>query len=130
MRAISVRRVGVALGLLRCSIGAVMVGDPPRLARLLGVDSVTAAQTGWLTRMIGGREIGLGVGSLGVLAQGYSGRSWYAAQALADGGDALALIAAVRAGRVSTPAGSLIAASAVAGAVVEIAVMRSADGDC
>ena len=120
-----VRGVGLALGTLRCVIGAVMIADPPRLARLLGVDSLTARQTGWLTMMIGGREIALGVGSLRVLSRGASARSWYAAQAVTDGGDALALLTALRAGRVSTPIAAITAASAVGGAALNLAAMRA-----
>jgi hypothetical protein len=124
---VPVRRVGLTLGLLRCAIGGVMILDPPRLARLLGVDSLTARQTGWLTLMIGGREVGLGAGSLFALRRGACGRSWYAAQAVTDGGDALAMATAVRAGRVSAPIGSLIAVSSMAGAALDLAAMR-ADG--
>lgn len=126
---VPVRRVGLALGTLRCVMGAVMVAEPPRLARLLGVDTVTARQTGWLTMMIGGRELALGVGSLLALGSGRSGRSWYAAQALADGGDAVALAAAVRAGRVATVGGALIAAFAAAGAALNLVVMRADAGE-
>lgn len=123
------RSVGVGLGLLRCAIGAVMVGDPPRLAQLLGVDTVTARQTGWLTMMIGGREIALGVGSLIALGGGHGGRTWYTAQAVTDTGDALALATAARSGRVSAPLAMLVAASALGGAALNLAAARAAGED-
>ncbi len=123
-----VGRLGVAFGVLRCGIGAVMLADPPRLARVLGVDTVTARQTGWLTMMIGGRELALGVGTLLALGGGgRGGRSWYAAQAVADGGDAVALALAIRANRVSTPVGVLIVATAVGGSALDVIALR-ADG--
>lgn len=120
-----VRGLGVAFGALRCAVGAVMLADPPRLARLLGVDSVTARQTGWLTMMIGGREVALGVGTLLALGSGRDGRSWFAAQAVADGGDAVALALAIRAGRVSTPVGAVIVAAAVGGTALDVIALRA-----
>lgn len=120
--------VGLALGALRCAFGAVMIGDPPRLAKLFGVDSVTARQTGWLTMMIGGREIALGVGSLYALSRGRSAAGWYVAQAVTDCGDALALLTAVRRRSVSTPIGSGIALFALAGAGLNLAAMRAGSG--
>lgn len=121
-----VRTIGIALGGLRCLIGAVMIGDPPRLARLLGVDSVTARRTGWLTMMIGAREVALGAGSLYTLGRGGSGQHGYAAQALTDAGDAFALVTAVRARRISTTIGVAVAASAAAGAALNLAAARAA----
>lgn len=123
---IPVRGVGVGLGVLRCAVGAVMLGDPPRLARLLGVDSVTARQTGWLTMMTGGREVALGAGSLLALGVGSNGSRWYAAQALTDAGDTFALATAVRTGRVSKPIGTAIAVFALVGAGLNLAAMRAA----
>lgn len=119
------RRPGpAALGILRCAFGLGMMLDPSRLARMLGTDRRTAADTGWLTRMVGAREIALGVGTLTDLRRGSDPAPWLVAQALADGGDALALLAALRRGRVGTAAGWTVVVFAAGGALGDLLLMR------
>jgi len=119
-RRLAVPKTGaaVSLGALRCLVGAALLADPPRLARLLGVDTVTARQTGWLASMVGGRDLALGVGSLLAVRRGKGLDSWLAAQALADGADAMAVAAAVRSRRVAAPMGAAVVVCAVVGAAL------------
>ncbi|MHB2024402.1 MAG: hypothetical protein ACYCO3_13925 [Mycobacteriales bacterium] len=83
--------VAPVTGWLRIGLGAGLLVAPRLLARALGVDSATARQSDWLARMIAGREVALGVGTL-VGAR----RLWLTAQMISDGTDMAALLAARR----------------------------------
>jgi hypothetical protein len=99
-----------------------MLSRPALLARTLGTDRVTARNTGWLTQMVGARELALGVGTLTAT----SVRPWLLAQAVADAGDGFALLAAARIRRVSPALGGLLALTAAAGAAVDVLAWHGA----
>lgn len=84
-----------ATGWLRIGLGGGLLALPWLLARVLGVDAATARRTEWLGRMVGGREVALGIGTLVGPP-----RPWLTAQMVSDATDAVALVAARRHGQV------------------------------
>lgn len=114
------RKMAIGTGIFRVAAGSVLLANPDTLARLLGVDSVTARRSAWLTRMIAGREAGLGLGALSAARTGRGIRPALLAQAVADTADAAALLTAARSRRVSAPRALGLAAFAVAGVAGEV----------
>jgi len=53
-----------ALGITRIVIGAGMIINPSGLGKALGLEENQAKEAGWLARLTGAREIGIGVGTL------------------------------------------------------------------
>lgn len=107
------------LAAARLVLGVVMLARPTWLTRPLGVDRWTAERLAWLPRMVGGREVALGLGTLVMTRGGRPGRrAWLAAGALADAADAAALLTAARRGHVSRPGGIAAVATALAAASV------------
>ena len=95
-----------------------MVTKPTVLTRGLGIDATTARRTTWLPRMLGARELALGVGAVAAGRGGReSARLWVLAQALADLGDAVALGTAVAQGHVPRARGAAVTATALGAAV-------------
>lgn len=122
-----VSSVTLAVSAGRVGLGVLMFARPRLLPSLLGVDAGSAARAGWLARMVGGREIALGGGTLLAGRGGGSPRPWLLAQATGDGGDALALTLAWRRGNVGGLPAAVVIASAAAGAAAEVfAAARSA----
>ena len=103
------------LGAIRTAIGVSMLASPSLLPRLLGADRVTADRVSWLTRMVGVREIVIGVGTAA------GGRRWAAAGIVADTADALTFAAAVRSRHVNRVFGAGSAVAAVAGIAMGVA---------
>lgn len=103
------------LGVLRSAIGAGMIAAPSLLARSLGADRRTAQRLGYLTRMVGVREIALGAGSIEAVRRGDDPRPWLLAQGASDSGDALSIAVAVARGRVSRPMGLVVIVFALGG---------------
>jgi hypothetical protein len=112
----------------RAVIGAVIVADPVRAARILGADTATAGRVSWLTRMLGVRDSALGVGGVVALRQGSGAASWVLAGAVADAVDAVVLAGALKSGRVKGigPAGTVpfAAGAAALGAVTALRLRR------
>jgi hypothetical protein len=112
-----------------------MVIRPRWVPRLFGVDRGTATRTAWLPRMLGGREIALGLGALAAVrdervSPGWgSARAWLLAGALTDATDLVAMRAGIRDGSLPRIVGGLAAlasASAVAaGIAASVARPRS-----
>ena len=113
------RPVLLALGAARLGIGGFVLARPESLARMLGVDSVTARRTAWLARMVAGRELALGAGSVLAAGRPQGRRPWLIGQLMADAGDAVALVLAARARVVHPVLAAAVAASAAAAVVVE-----------
>jgi hypothetical protein len=112
------------LGIVRSIIGVVMIGCPSRLATTLGVEAAAAERTGWLSQMVGAREIGIGLGGLKAVRQGENVGLWCAAAALADSADALSVAAALRARQVRRGPALLFIAFAGAGVLADVTVWR------
>lgn len=111
------RRLALGLGAGRIAIGGLLAARTALLARLLGVDAVTARRTRWLTGMIAGRELALGLGTLDGVRRGGALGPWLIAQALSDTGDAIAVGAAAGRGDVRRVLAGPLVLAAVAGAV-------------
>jgi hypothetical protein len=84
-----------------------MLVRPRMVPRMLGVDSASAARTGWVVQMLGARELALGLGTLAALraSDSRASRLWVAGGALCDTVDALALSGALLRGRLSRISG-------------------------
>jgi hypothetical protein len=121
-----VAAAATALGIARGVFGTAMAVAPALLPRLLGADARTARRLGYLPRMIAARELAIGVGTLRAVGAGEDLRSWLAAQAVSDAGDAVAIAAALRAGRVNRVAGAVLVLFAVGGVTADTFVFRLA----
>jgi peptide-methionine (R)-S-oxide reductase len=103
--------LALPLGGLRVVVGVAALARPELLPSLLGLDASAAQRTAWLARMLGGRDLALGAGTLA------GSRGCVAAGAAADAVDALALLAALQRGHVRRIPAVLTVASAAAAAV-------------
>ncbi len=106
-----------ALALTRIVIGAGLLINPTGLGRALGASD--PPQTAPLGRLLGAREIAIGLGTLVAWRRGQSTAAWVAAQAISDGSDTAAFAAAAISGRVSPARGWGMAAFAASGAISE-----------
>jgi len=98
------------LGAGRIFIGAGLVFAPDGLARGLGIDPEVAAQSRWLTRLAGAREIAIGVGAIRAWhSKEESPRVGFLAQAISDSTDVVAFVLAATSGRVSYKRGFAMA---------------------
>ena len=83
----------IGLNVGRTAVGVLAITKPDLVARMLGLD-VSNAQWPYVSRMFGGREIGLGVATL--FAAGTARRNLVAAGMLVDGIDAVSGLLAIR----------------------------------
>lgn len=113
------RGVVPALGLTRVVIGAGLLINPSGLGKALG--SPDPQQTTAVGRLLGAREIAIGLGTLAAWRRGQSTAGWVAAQAISDASDTVAFAAAAIAGHVSPARGWGMAAFAASGAISEAA---------
>ena len=107
------------LGAGRILIGAGLVFAPDGLARGLGIGPEAAAQSRWLTRLAGAREIAIGVGAIRAWRRSEDPSGWILAQAISDSTDVVAFVLAATSGRVSYKRGFGMALFAASGAVSE-----------
>jgi hypothetical protein len=114
-----------ALGLTRVVIGTGLLVNPTGLGRALG--ATDPEQTAPVGRLLGAREIAIGLGTLVAWRRGQSTAAWIAAQAISDGSDTVAFAAAAIAGRVSPARGWGMAAFAASGAISEALTARALD---
>lgn len=118
-----------ALGITRLVIGAGMLANPAGLGKALGLTDDAAREAGWLARLAGAREIGIGLGTLLAWRSGAPAAGWVAAQAISDGSDAVAFAVSAAQGRISTSRGWGMGLFALSGAVSEaltaVALARS-----
>ncbi|HEX5495083.1 MAG TPA: hypothetical protein VFX70_10970 [Mycobacteriales bacterium] len=118
------RTLAASTGIFRAIVGPALLARPDALARLLGMDSVTARRTAWLTRLLAGRETALGLGALHAALTGRPVRPWLATQAVSDATDATAILLAARSRHVTrTPAAALVILAS-AGTLAEILASR------
>lgn len=106
-----------ALGLTRVVIGAGLLINPTGLGKALGASD--PQQTASVGRLLGARELAIGLGTLAAWRRGESAAGWVAAQAISDGSDTLAFATAALRGRVSPARGWGMAAFAASGAISE-----------
>ncbi|MCW2605772.1 MAG: hypothetical protein JWO60_465 [Frankiales bacterium] len=116
---------GERMALVRCAAGSVLLVRPRSVVDVLGADPALSPVGDWGTRMLGARELALGLGVL-VAAQGPDTartRLWFAAGALSDAVDTVVLTSALRRGRLGRTAWTRAAATAcTVGAVVAVGV--------
>ncbi len=113
------------IALIRLGFGAGILARPDLTARLLGVDRVTARRTSWLASLVGIREVTLAVGTLDAVRRGPAAAvPWLLAQAMSDGGDAVAFLGAAARGHVRTSAAVGLAALSLSGMAAELAAAR------
>ncbi|MDX6287277.1 MAG: hypothetical protein QOG53_2762 [Frankiales bacterium] len=110
-------RLPVTLGVLRSALGATMLVRPMLLPRPLGVDRITADRISWLVRMLGARDLALGVGTLVATRRGGL-PPWLVLAGAADTVDALALGQATARGDVGRVLGTLAALAGAGGAAL------------
>ena len=119
-----------ALGITRLVIGAGMIVNPAGLGKALGLSEERAREAGWLARLAGAREIGIGLGTLAAWRSGAPTAGWVAAQAISDGSDAVAFAMVARRGAITAARGWGMGLFALSGAVSEaltaVALRRSA----
>lgn len=108
-----------ALGITRIVIGAGMIANPAGLGKALGLSEEIATQAGWLARLAGAREIGIGLGTLAAWRTGAPTAGWVAAQAISDGSDAVAFAVVATQGKISPARGWGMGLFALSGAVSE-----------
>lgn len=119
-----------ALGITRLVIGAGMIINPAGLGKALGLSDERAREAGWLARLAGAREIGIGLGTLAAWRSGAPTAGWVAAQAISDGSDAVAFAVSATRGTITPSKGWGMGLFALSGAVSEaltaVALSRSA----
>jgi hypothetical protein len=84
--------VGLAQG--RIALGGVSLLAPGWTARKMTGRGGSGGVTSLFARMVGARDIGLGLGTLIALGRGRPARGWFEASALVDGLDAAACLLA------------------------------------
>ena len=102
------RASALAIGLGRVAIGTAFAAAPELGVRLVGMDTATARRVAWLSRMVAGRDIALGVGTVAACRAG-NGAAWVLGGAFAAAVDSAAVIAAMQQGRLRGPGAWLIA---------------------
>ena len=112
-----------ALGGVRIAAGGVMLAAPTLFARSLGVSKDTAEAAAWLTRMVGVREVALGLDAVRAAANDKDVRPTLLAQMASDAGDAAVLSHGSVTGRVAALPARAIAAVAAASVAVEAYVL-------
>jgi hypothetical protein len=119
------RDAAVALARGRIAIGVAALAAPKLAGRVMLGRSGSAAGASVFARMLGGRDIALGLGVVIALDRGAPVRGWLEAGALADGVDLAAALLA----REEIPRASLVNAIvlATAGAVTGIVLSRRLD---
>ena len=119
-----------ALGITRVVIGAGMIVNPEGLGKALGLSQERAREAGWLARLAGAREIGIGLGTIAAWRAGAPTAGWVAAQAISDGSDAVAFAVSAAQGKITPARGWAMGLFALSGAVSEaltaMALRRSA----
>ena len=96
-----------------------MIVNPAGLGKALGLSDERAREAGWLARLAGAREIGIGLGTLAAWRSGAPTAGWVAAQAISDGSDAVAFTAMAAQGKITPARGLGMGLFALSGAVSE-----------
>ncbi len=109
----------------RIAVGVAAVAAPGLVNRALGGTSKSAGLAPLFVRMLGGRDVALGLGTVVALDHGAPVRGWIEGSALADTGDCLASVLA-RAQMTPLAFGATFAMSA-ASAILGIGLARRLD---
>lgn len=87
------RRAAIYAGRMRCVVGTVLLLMPRWAARLEFGPGADTPAASWLLRMLGLRDILLGLGTLIAASERRGGASWASMGAIADAGDGLFALA-------------------------------------
>jgi hypothetical protein len=109
------------LALARTAVGVSMLARPTLIPRVLGVSPEAADQMTWAMRMLGAREIALGVGAL---VSRKEPRLWLAGGILSDAVDAFAVGTALTQGRVKKLPGGGLTSIALGATAVGLNALR------
>jgi hypothetical protein len=119
------RDLAVGLARARIAIGAVSLLAPGLVGRTMTRRDGSDGGTGLFVRMVGARDLGLGLGVLVALDRGAPVRGWLEASAVVDGIDAVACLLARRHIRTSVFPGAV--GLATAGALLGAWLARQPD---
>jgi hypothetical protein len=119
------RDVAVSLAGGRVAIGGVSLLAPAFVARMMTGGDGSGGGTTLFARMVGARDLGLGLGLLIALDRGAPVRGWLEASALVDGVDAAACLLARDHIRTSMLPGAV--GLAAAGALLSVWLARQLD---
>jgi hypothetical protein len=119
--------IAVDLGRGRIAIGVISLLAPQLVGRVITGAEPSGAGTTLFARMVGARDIGLGLGLLIALDRGASVRGWLEASAVVDGFDAAACLLARDHVRTSLVPG--ITGLAASGALLSAWLSRQLDSD-
>lgn len=86
------RRAAIVAGRVRCVVGTLLLFMPRWAARLEFGSSADAPAPRWMLRMLGIRDIVLGLGTIIAASERRGGANWVSMGALVDAGDALACL--------------------------------------
>ena len=111
----------LAFGRGRIAFGAVMVVAPKVAVRVMGGGRRSTGTAPLLARMVGGRDIALGLGTVIALDRGTPVRGWLEGSALADAVDGLACVL----GRSELPSNVVRATVGIAGASAVAGILLS-----
>jgi hypothetical protein len=114
-----------ALAGLRIVIGASAWLTPRLAAKSFGLKPTDNPQAPYLGRLFGARDVALGVGTM--QATGESRRQWLTIGVAVDAADAVAALAAGRAGYLPPVAAGLVFAPAVAAVALGVAALQGDD---
>lgn len=117
------------VALVRTGLGVVMLARPRLVPDVLGADPAVTARSDWAVRMLGAREVALGLGALQACRSGdrRAARPWLLAGVLSDGTDALVLSSALGAGRLGGTGVRTALVAAAAGGAVAAALAQAAE---
>jgi hypothetical protein len=119
--------MAVGLGRARIAIGVISLLAPQLVGRALTGAQPSGGGTSLFARMVGARDIGLGLGVLIALDRGAPVRGWLEASALVDGIDVAACLLARDHIRTSLVPG--VAGLAAGGALLSAWLSRQLDSD-
>jgi hypothetical protein len=115
------REVAVAIARGRIALGATALAAPGLASRLMFGPDGSRPGTKLLARMVGGRDMALGLGVVIALDRGAPVRGWLEASALADGVDLAGCLLA----RDEVPRATAIGTAALAGGAALVGIWLS-----
>jgi hypothetical protein len=110
------------LAALRIAIGAGAWLAPRMTGKGFGLDAGANPQSPYLARLFGARDVALGLGTL--QASGAAQRQWLQLSIAVDAADAVAAVAAGRAGYLSPVAAGLVFAPAAAAVALGVSALQ------
>ena len=119
--------MAVGLGRGRIAIGVISLLAPQLVGRVIAGAARAGGGTALFARMVGARDIGLGLGLLIALDRGAPVRGWLEASALVDGLDAATCLLARD--HIRTSMGPGVTGLAASGALVSAWLARQLDSD-